>query len=109
MADTIKILGQTGSAANTEFTLYSVPSGKSAVVSSVMACNRGSTVSTFRLSASVAGAATTNKDYLFYDLPVGGNDTFTATVGISLATTDVLRIYSSNANMSFSAFGVEVS
>jgi hypothetical protein len=56
----------------------------------------------------VAGAATSNKDYLYYDLLIGGNDTFIATIGVTLATTDVVRVYASSANISFSLYGSEV-
>ena len=108
MPDFVRILGQTGSAANTETTLYVVPSNRTAVVSSIVACNRGNTSTTFRISASVAGAATTVKDYLYYDLPLGANDTFVATMGVSLSGSDALRVYSSTSNMSFGAFGVEI-
>lgn len=31
------------------------------------------------------------------------------TVGVTLATTDVITVYASSANMSFSAFGTEIS
>lgn len=108
MADTVKILGQSAPNATTETDLYEVPSAKSAVVSSIVVCNRGTTSTTFRISVSQAGAATTNKDYLYDDITIGGMDTFVATIGISLATTDKIRVYAGNANLSFNAFGVEI-
>lgn len=108
MADTIKILGQQAPNATTETDLYTVPSSTSAVISSIVVCNRGTSAGTFRISTSAAGGATANKDYIYYDLPIGANDTFVATMGISLATTDKIRVYASSANMSFSAYGVEI-
>ena len=71
-------------------------------------CNRGGTATTFRLSVAAAGAADATKQYLYYDVSLPANDTFTATVGITLATTDVLRAYAGSANVSVNAFGVEV-
>ena len=109
MPDTVKILGQSAPNATTETDLYEVLApATSAVVSSIVVCNRGTTSTTFRISVSQAGAATTNKDYLYDDITIGGMDTFVATIGISLATTDKIRVYAGNANLSFNAFGVEI-
>jgi hypothetical protein len=66
-------------------------------------------LSTFRVSVAVGGGATANKDYIYYDLPIGANDTFIATVGLTLAATDVVRVYASNTNLSFSLYGSEIS
>ena len=40
---------------------------------------------------------------------VAASDTTALTLGITLATTDVVRIYASTANLSFSLFGSEIS
>jgi glucose-6-phosphate dehydrogenase assembly protein OpcA len=109
MANVYKILGQSSPSATTETTLYTVPSAKSAVASSISICNRGSGQTTFRVSISQGGSATANKDYLYYDVVLAGNDTFIATIGITLATTDVVRVYSGNTSLSFQLFGTEIS
>jgi hypothetical protein len=108
MPDTIKILGQQAPSATTETTLYTVPASTSTVISTILVCNRGGSSTTFRISTSASGGATANKDYIYYDLPIGSNDTFVATMGVSLATTDVVRVYAGSANLSFSAYGVEI-
>jgi len=100
------ILGQAADATS-ETTIYTVPSGKMATVSSLTICNRGLTEISFRISCSVAGASTSTKDYLYYDLPVSGRDTFIATIGATLAATDVIRVFASAAGLSFNAFGDE--
>jgi len=56
---------------------------------------------------AVAGAALATKQYLYYDVAIGGNDTFMATIGITLATTDVVRVYATLATLSFNLFGIE--
>ena len=109
MANTYKILGQVATAATTPSDLYTVPAATSAVCSSMVICNRGSVATTFRVSIAVAGAATSDKDYLYYDVTLAGNDTFIATVGITLATTDKVKVYAGNANLSFNLFGTELS
>ena len=109
MATVYKVLGQSSPAATTETALYTVPAATSAVASSVIVCNRSAVLSTFRISIAIGGAATSNKDYIYYDLPIGANDTFIATIGVTLATTDVVRVYASNTNLSFSLYGSEIS
>jgi hypothetical protein len=110
MPTTYKVLGQQAPAATTATDLYTVPAATQAVVSSVIVCNRSSSATaTFRISASVAGAVTANKDYIYYDLILGQNDTFIATIGLTLGATDKIRIYASTANLSFTAVGSEIS
>ena len=55
-----------------------------------------------------AGAVDALQHYLFYDQAIDGNSTFIATIGITLATTDVVRVYATLATLSFNVFGVEV-
>jgi hypothetical protein len=71
-------------------------------------CNRGATSTTFRVSISLAGGATATKDYLYFDVLIPPNDTFIATIGPTMATTDVMRVYAGNANLSFSLWGSEL-
>lgn len=109
MAQQRQTLGQSKPAATTLTALYTVPAGKQATVSSVTCCNQSTSNDTLRISVAVAGAADATKQYLFYDLPIPANDTFTLTIGITLAATDILRCYSGSGNVSFNAFGIEVS
>ncbi len=108
MADNLKILGQVTPLAVTLTTGYTVPGGHSTTVSSVVVCNRSATPTTFRLSAASGGAADDPKQYIYYDQVIEGNSTFVATIGISLATTDVLRVYATLATLSFNIFGLEL-
>lgn len=73
--------------------------------SSLVICNRTNTQKTFRLSIAVANAADDPKQYLYYDTIVAANDTFIATIGITLANTDVVRCYG-DSNLTFQLFGV---
>jgi hypothetical protein len=109
MATVYKVLGQSSPTATTETALYTVPAATSAVASSVIVCNRSAVLSTFRISIAIGGATTAPKDYIYYDLPIGANDTFIATIGVTLAATDEVRVYSSNTNLSFSLYGSEIS
>jgi hypothetical protein len=109
MADTLKNLGQSAPAATTNTELYVVPSATAASISSIFVANRGATSASFRIWIEVAGVAVDNKQYMYYDVPIGANDTFATTTGIMMAATDTLNVRASTADLSFSAYGVEVS
>lgn len=105
---TYKVLGQAAPSATTETDLYTVPAATEAIVSSIVVANRANTDASFRISVSVDGAATANKDYLAYDLSLPANGQYTATLGITIDASDKIRVYASSANVSFSAFGSEI-
>jgi hypothetical protein len=109
MANSYKILGQVAPSATTDTVLYSLSGARSCVASSIIVCNRGTSQATFRVAVSVGGASITNKDYIYYDLIIAAKDTFIATVGITLSVGDVVRVYASTANLSFSLYGSEIS
>lgn len=109
MATTYKVLGQSNPAATTETVLYKVPNNTSAVASSIIICNRAATQASFRVSIAVGGVTTSNKDYIYYNLLIGGNDTFIATIGVTLSTFDEVRVYATTTNFSFSLYGSEIS
>lgn len=107
MANTYKVLGQQAPSATTNTTLYTVPSATSAVCSTLVVCNR-STGTTFRVAVRPAGATISSEHYLAYDTAIEGWDTIFLTMGITLATTDVVTVYSNSGNVSFSLFGSEL-
>jgi len=107
--DALKVLGQSNPNATTLTTLYTVPASTSTTASSIVVCNQAAAVGTFRVAIRVAGASVTAAQYLYYDQTLAANSTFIATIGITLATTDVVSVYASSATMSFNLFGVEVS
>lgn len=109
MADAYKTLAQVKPSATTLTDAYTVPASTKTVVSTITICNQSATATAFRISVAVAGDADATKQYLFYDTPISGNDTITATIGVTLATTDVIRVYNTLATLSFNIFGVEVS
>ena len=109
MPTVYKVLGQSNPSATTATTLYTVPASTSTVVSTITVANLAGTAATYRISVRPAGASQTNAMYLAYDVTVGGLDTTTITLGITLATTDVVTVYASTANLAFQAFGSEIS
>jgi glucose-6-phosphate dehydrogenase assembly protein OpcA len=109
MPTTYKVLGQSNPSATTATTLYTVPSATTAVVSSISVANLTSTAATFRIAVRIAGATLANSQYIGYDITVGASDSTIITVGLTLAATDVITVYASTANLTFQAFGSEIS
>lgn len=108
-AEVLKVLGQLNPAATTATTLYTVPSSTSTVVSTITVANQAASPATFRIAIRPAGASLSALHYIAYDMAIPANDTIVLTLGITLATTDVVTVYSSTATMSFSIFGSELS
>ena len=109
MPTAYKVLGQVAPSATTNTTLETVPSATQAVVSTITVCNRAATAATFRIAVRPSGATLANEHYIAYDSTVAANDIVALTIGITLAATDVITVYASSANLSFNAFGSEIS
>lgn len=109
MATAYKVLGQSAPSATTATTLYTVPSATSTVVSTINVCNRAAAADTFRIAVRPAGASLATSHYLAYDTAIPANDSISLTLGVSLATTDVVTVYAGTANLTFAAFGAEIS
>ena len=108
MATAYKVLGQSNPSATTATTLYTVPSATSAVVSTIVICNQTASAATYRIAVRPAGATLAAEHYVAYDITVGASDSTALTLGITLATTDVITVYASTATLSFTAFGSEI-
>lgn len=107
MATALKVLGQSYPSATTLTTLYTVPASTSTVCSSLTIANISSTATSFRIAVRPGGAGISNEHYLYYDVTLAGNDTFVATIGITLAETDVISVYATLGTLSFNLFGQE--
>lgn len=107
MATTYKVLGQSNPAATTATALYTVPSATSAVCSTLVIANLGVST-TYRVAVRPAGAALANQHYIVYDAAIEQFNTTMLTLGITLATTDVVTVYAGTANVSFNLFGSEL-
>jgi glucose-6-phosphate dehydrogenase assembly protein OpcA len=109
MPTTYKVLGQSSPSATTLTSLYTVPSSTSTVVSTITVANLAAASATFRIAVRPAAESIANKHYIAYDVTVAALDTLTLTLGLTLATTDVISVYASTATMAFSAYGSEIS
>lgn len=109
MPNVYKVLAQSNPSATTATTLYTVPASTSAVISTITVCNQAASAGSFRIAVRPAGATLAAQHYVAYDVAIAANDTTALTLGLTLATTDVVTIYASSATMSFNAYGSEIS
>jgi glucose-6-phosphate dehydrogenase assembly protein OpcA len=109
MPTTYKVLGQSNPSATTATTLYTVPSATEAVVSTIVIANLTATAATFRIAIRPNGATLANSQYIAYDITVGASDSTALTLGITMDATDIITVYASTANLTFTAFGSEIS
>lgn len=109
MATVYKVLGQSSPAANTDTSLYTVPANTQTVVSSIVICNRDSANNTFRIAIRPNGASIANQHFISYDTDIPARDTISLSLGISLGNADVITVKTMQGNLSYSAFGAELS
>lgn len=105
MAETWGMLGQSNPSATTLTDVYTVPASHRATVK-VFVAERNAVASTFRVSVAVGGASDAASQYLTYNKAIGANET--AEIGnITLAAGDVVRVYASTADLTFSVNGIQ--
>ncbi len=109
MPNVYKVLGQVAPSATTATTAYTVPSSTQAILSTIVVCNRAASSGTYRIAIRPDGASLANTHYVAYDIVIAANDSTALTLGITLGDTDVVTVYASSADMTFSVFGSEIS
>jgi hypothetical protein len=108
MANAYKILGQVSDASANDVELY-LASGVEAIVSTIIVANRASAAKTFRIATKTDNSAVADTDYVAYDTSIAANDTLTLTLGITLEDGAEISVGSSDANVTFQAYGTEIS
>jgi hypothetical protein len=110
MATVYKVLGQVAPTPSTATTLYTVPAATSAVISTITVANLagGSLTATIRIAVRPAGATLASLHYIAYDVPIAPGASAAFTLGLTLAATDVVTVYTNNT-ATFAAFGSELS
>jgi hypothetical protein len=108
MANAYKILGQVSDASANDVELY-LATGVEAIVSTIIVANRASAAKTFRIATKTDNSAVADTDYVAYDTSIAANDTITLTLGITLEDGAEISVGSSDANVTFQAYGTEIS
>ncbi len=88
-------------------TLYTVPGATEGIATSITVCNTSGSAQTFRVRVAPGGAADDPEHALYHDVPIPANDTFIATIGLTLAATDVVRVRASSTAVTFHLYGTE--
>lgn len=109
MAEAYKTLGQLDLTTTSLTDLYTVPVDTEAVISTIIIANRTTSATTYSIAIRTNGDAISNKHYAAFDVALGANDSTTLTLGITLATTDVVSVSAADANaVSVNMFGTEI-
>jgi hypothetical protein len=110
MARTYRILGQINPTGNILSNVYAVPSGNSAIISSLVIANLSElgTGNSFTLSVNTSGVAVSNSNYIAYRVNCPVKDTVTLTLGITLNAGSILSANANSGNFAFTAFGTEI-
>jgi len=102
-----KLLAQSLPAATTLTVFYTVPAGSRSHAHKLFVCNAAAAATTFRVSVAPLGEVDAAKHYLYYDTALAANETKLLELDLRLSPTDLIRIFTAGANVSFNLFGTE--
>ena len=108
MAQSYKVIAQSAPSATSNTDMLTVASSTQVVASTITVCNRGASDAQYRIAVRPGSASIANQHYIAYGATVGANDTVALTLGVTLAANDTVTVYASNANLSFTIFGCEI-
>ncbi len=108
-----KVLGQVCPSSTATAVLYTVPASTSTVTSTLIVTDVGNSGGNFAVSVAIDGAVDAASQYIYgsqtQGLYIDPLDTFCATIGLTLAAGDVVRVRSSaNNEITFQLFGNEI-
>jgi len=108
MATSYKVLGQISPSAASATTLYTVPSSTETVISCLVVANISTSTLAYRIAIRPNGETLENKHYLAYDTVIAPNTSTVYNIALCLDAGDVITVYGSAADLSFSAYGSEI-
>ena len=110
MANAYKILAQAAPATTAATEFYTAPSATEAVISSIVVCNLSTAAQTFRVAVSTSTGAVVSQNYLYYDTPLPVNDTFVASIAMTMAASDQMTVQTGSTGpvVAYSLFGAEI-
>ena len=110
MAATYKNARIQGTSSVTSYSnLYTVPSGKSAVISTLSIVNASTADITYRIAIVNSDITPTATDWIVFDSVVSANDGTHLTLGITLTAGQILKVSSSSTSSVFWCFLSEIS
>lgn len=104
-----KVAGQSAPAANANTDLYTVPTNKNFVTSTLVVVNRSDAAAiAIRMAVVPKGATIANQHYIEYGRLIAPRESVRLTMGMTLASGDKVIVHSSANTASFSLFGAEL-
>jgi hypothetical protein len=70
--------------------------------------NRTEDAATYRIAVRPNAATLANQHYIAFDVTIAAADSVALTLGLTLDAADVITVQASTADLSFSAFGSEI-
>jgi len=109
MPTSYRILGQQNPG-TTWTTLYntSTSPATSSVLSTIAVCNTSTTARTFRLATVTSNITPTAPNCIAFDTTVPANETVLITLGTTLGPGHYIKAYGSTTDVTFTAFGAEI-
>jgi hypothetical protein len=89
-------------------TLYNSGSASTAVISTIAICNTASAQATYRIGIMGSAGTPAAANWLVYDAVVAPTDTTSLTLGVTLGTSQFIRVSSSATTVTFTAFVSEI-
>lgn len=105
MAQTAISPKQSNPSAATLTEIYDCPDATT-FVGQLTIANRSAVATTFRVSIEIDNAATSNEQFLAYDVAIGGNEVVVIP-GITMTGDDRLNVLATLATLSFNLTGIE--
>ncbi len=107
MANTHKLLGRNAPSATTNTTLYTTPGSTTTIITSLMVANTGSATTIRVFIIPSAGSANVN-NAIYYNVSIPTGDTLASNIAVVLETGDFIQVYNTDANVTFTASGIEI-
>lgn len=98
------VLGKSDLSANTNTSLYTVPTGEY-TIATINICNRGSATSNVRVAIAATGTPA-NSEYIEYDVALAPKGVLERT-GVVVGEDQIIVVRSSQASVTAMAYGIE--
>jgi hypothetical protein len=104
-----KVLGQVAPANTSIANAYTVPAGKTAIVSNIAVANVTGTAAVYEVYVRINGAASAASNALVFDASAAANSTTMIQGNITLSAGDIISVQTGTSNaITFHVFGTEV-
>ncbi len=113
MADSLKLLVSTDAnrlpSGTSAVTLYTVPAGRTAVLSRILIANVSGSTATFRIAITPSGVTLATQHYIAYDISLAAGDAINMPIGAGMEEGDFISVRTSTGSaITFAAFGTEL-